>query len=109
METFDDDVVERKEKTVSALQDDYAYNFPEPVKLKKEDELRSKRINIVLPPESAVRLENLQRKLETSTQTEAISKSLHLMETLVAAHESGSKVYFANAAGEMVEFRMFAS
>ena len=73
----------------------------------KDDADTLKRVNVVLSPDAARRLQMIQDKIVPSTQKEAISKSLHLLETLLIAQENGTKIFLQNKdSKELVEFRM---
>lgn len=105
-----DDVVEEKsvgDKKMAAekLKEQFS-EFPE-INLKQESD--NNRINAVLSPDTAKRLDKLKGKLQPSTKTEAISKGLHLLETVIAAHESGAKFYLQKPdSEELVEVRINA-
>lgn len=97
-----DDVKEKSENKMGAAEK--IQYLDEPIKLETN---APKRVNVVLSPEASKRLSSIVDQVNPHTQSEAISKSLHLLETFLAARENKTKVYLQNeGSDELVEFRL---
>jgi hypothetical protein len=69
---------------------------------------KNQRLNMVLPPQTLTRLENLREKTEATSYVEVVKNALRLYEAFIEDTVSGKEILSRDPGGQLTTYKLFA-